>query len=719
MIDLSQPTRLVEGVPLVQDDRRPLTWHVPPAPPSVARGDDGRPKVSLLRRIEDGVCTGGWFELEVEAGWPAEQLEAARAALMEELDEDEVTLTPLSVRGAEAEIFFATAAPAEETLEAALETPPEEGGPTFFRTVTVAQPLLSSPHRARLSARLTPTGVDLFEGALRSGAARVGAVLRLQVEGLRPARAVRATVDWGRVYDHVSTHYRSGAMFHITDARTLVETLREQRIVEIVAVEGPATGDAEGESQDVGAVIDWVQDSLVARFLKPVLPLSREPATASLGSVGEAIGVGSDYVVKAITQIERAVATFDFQQPRVGQRTLVAQAHLADLLGGADPDEHIADASLDHPFFARMAFELRAARPLAELGVAEVVCDWRWGNEVAALRLVPGEEVAGADAFTDQSPDGTWTVDLQITLAEDAPAGAGETVRIDPITGDSRSLTLDLEALLGLRRLDVLPPHMEGLLTLRLAVSHRRDGAVLSSQTEQVTGRARFAFLDVRPEDRLLVEPTFFLAPMRIVPGAPVDADAAVLPLPPPATWRTVEVWSAGDFGGMSQLVATLQSPGGDVVLSFDAGDQKRAARLDFGDSDERAYRVRVVKAWPEGRVEEDPWIDTDLPVLQVGPWPADRLVVSIRPLGPELPQAGLRLVEIAFEYLDPANRVRHEDTVLIHSVSEAPQWTAEIVDPARRAYRFRVTLHRLDGTADIRPWAESEARLLPIPLIG
>ena len=44
---------------------------------------------------------------------------------------------------------------------------------------------------------------------------------------------------------------------------------------------------------------------------------------------------------------------------------------------------------------------------------------------------------------------------------------------------------------------------------------------------------------------------------------------------------------------------------------------------------------------------------------------------------------------------------------------------TAEIVDPARRAYRFRVTLHRLDGTADIRPWAESEARLLPIPLIG
>ena len=522
MLDLGRPAREVGGLPLGLDDREPLHFHILPAPPRVRLDDNGLPRVTLLRKLDEGVLVGGLLELELDVGWPDELVEEARLQLVAETGEEEIVLSPVPVVGASAEVFLATrAVPEEEGLEASLAAALAEGDssstedeapPRFFSTLTTSVPQLNAPHATRFSASLSPGGVRLVEAALASRAAPLGALIRLQVEGLRPGREVLVHVNWARVYEHFSQHHRAGALLYVSEVRQLVETLREQSSIEIVAIEGPRAEGSEDSGGGLDEILQWVQDVLIARFMEPALPLSREPATASLGTTGELLGVGSAYAVKALTQVEEAHATLDFQRPRAVVRTFTAQAHLKDLLPGSSADEHIADGGLQHRWFQIMNFALRPARPLEVDHVREVAGTWAWGNEREALQLTPATAEARADAYMDESPDGRWALDLQITLSDDSPADPGTSHHVGPLHGDSRTLTVDLPRLLGLHRVEVIAPSIEDLISVRVQLRHLRGDAEQDKRVLDLSpGELRIAtwFTDFQAGDRVEASPTW------------------------------------------------------------------------------------------------------------------------------------------------------------------------------------------------------------------
>jgi hypothetical protein len=146
-------------------------------------------------------------------------------------------------------------------------------------------------------------------------------------------------------------------------------------------------------------------------------------------------------------------------------------------------------------------------------------------------------------------------------------------------------------------------------------------------------------------------------------------------------------------------------------------GGEVQAIALDLTDPLDRRYRYRVTRERLDGTDEDAGWRESDRPLLLVAAYEGRTLVVEVRALGPELPAAGLHLIEVELRYLDTTNLVRAVETALIRARSDAFRWEVPLADVTKRAYEYRVRRHRLLGGADETPWMTTDDRLLVVPI--
>jgi hypothetical protein len=720
MIDLEIPSRSVAGVDLAGDDQDPFTYWVL-SPPRIALTPDGTPLVSLLRIVQNGQLTGAVLDLTVELPIRQEAINAARAQLMSEVrnerDRERVTLSALPLLTAEAELLFL-----------GKETRPDGGLSAIVRrTYGWSMPKLLPPYTASFSVVLTSDGARLAEAALRSGGAPVGIVYRLQVEALRPAQQVVVHVDYGRVYDQMSTERKEGTLFTLEDIRTMVEHLRETRAVTVKVIE-PLVPDPAAPKPDTAAALDWVTREIVDKFCQPVLPLDRRPARASLGTLGEMFGVGSVFGFKNITQIERASADVDFSSRSVVVRTLTQTAHLADMLGDAPASGHITDAAPDNPFFQTARLHVTSARPLAATFVKEVAATFTYGPVAIPIRLAAGPDGptdGSAEAYADKSPTHTWTLPMDITMADDAPVDPGVKVHVDGPRGQGRELTLDLEALLGLRAVDVLGSSDTRVLMTNAELEQVRGDDVVGEARRVIVDptqpKATAWFRDFRAGDTIRCTTHHLLADQRIIDLAPAPVTTRLYRLPAPFPGAmTVQLLSDDDWNGITKLVIALQKNPELPASTFELtkNDSSRAVSLDLPDPLDRKYRYKVDRWFDDDHNESDDWMTTDASVLFIGRVAANKLVVDVKTLGDlELPQAGITSIEVLLQYLDPANLVRAIQTVELRARADTYHWEVAIKDPAHRSYQYQVTVHRNSGRDEVGPFTTTTERVLVIPI--
>jgi hypothetical protein len=714
VLDLGVPTRSVAGVDLAADSENPDLFYVFPPVPKVAFRNDA-PDVQLLRFVGDGQLTGGHFRLSVCLSHPPSVLEEVRASLVEQLKRDTVTLATAPVADAAAEVLFV----GRETTESGGLTSLLKRG--FARTSA----LLDPPHTASFAVSLTAEGTRLFEGAMRSGGAPIGVTYWLRTEGLWPAQHVVARVDWGRAYDHFSVHQREGFLLASEDIRKITESLIENRVISIQAVRGLAE-ESEAGSDSLGPAMDWVQRELVERFCEPVMPLSREPARASLGTFGEIFGVGYSFAVKKLKQVERATGEIDFQRSVVLSRTIAVQAHLADLLGGSPPDEHIVDAGIDHPFFQRMVLRVRSAQALPSLHLKEALLHFSYGSTQEALRLTPDSPEAVVETWANASPDRTWSLRPEITFSDDAPLSAGRQVPLPPFTGESRELTLDLKRMLRLARYELRQTPDPRVLLTEAQFFHRRGtdqiGELQLALSPQLTSQLAW-FRDLQPGDRIEVEVRHLLSDSRLVKVPPFLLETETVRIPPAFPGAmTVQLLADDDWSGLDRVIVAIQkqpdSPTGTFI--FDKAAQVQAVNLEMPDPADRKFRYRTTRTWSSGEVQEDEWVESDVSVVVVGKVAANMLVVDVAPTGVELPQAGIRLIEVELSYIDVENQVRDQKTFVIGARGDRFRWEVPVQNPQRRSYEFRIKTHRITGgPPEVGRWTTTTDRILPVPIVA
>jgi hypothetical protein len=475
---------------------------------------------------------------------------------------------------------------------------------------------------------------------------------------------------------------------------------------------------------DLGPSLAWIELHLVERFCEPILPLAREPAGASLGTVGEIFGVGAAFAVKHLTQIEQGHAEVDLQQTRVLVRTLTAHAHLQDLLGQSPADAHIGDAQPDHPFFRRMQLHVETAKPLVESHLEEALLQFTYGTGRTSVRITADSPEAAFEAWADAAADGRWTLLPEVTFAAAAPVRAGERLSFDPIAGTSRELLLDLDRLLGLRRIAIQGPSDDRVAVTRVTLAHRRGEDWRTDHQVRLVGAgaAHEAWLaDVRSGDRIEADVEYLLRDGRRLTSGSLVVDTEVLRLPPPFPGRmTVQLLADDDWSDLDRVVVAVQKaedqPAG--TFEFTEAGQLVPVNLDLPDPTDRTYRYRATRTWSSGLIEEeDAWAVTDASVLVVGRVAATVLVVDLQPVGPDLPDAGIHLIQVELLYVDVEHQIRQTATELIRARADRPRWRIPLADPSRREYEYRITVHRLTGSRDVGPWTTSRERILPIPV--
>jgi hypothetical protein len=436
-------------------------------------------------------------------------------------------------------------------------------------------------------------------------------------------------------------------------------------------------------------------------------------------------GVGSAYGFKHITQIERGTADVDFTQRAVVVRTLTQTAHLADLLGGGPVDPHISDAAPEDPFFERVSLHVTTARPLAATFTREVVADFTYGATHIPIRITGAAPEGSASTYADRSQSRTWTLPLDVTLADDAPVAPGETIHLDGPSGQGRALTLDLEALLGLWSVDVQGSTDPRVLVTRAELQQLRGAEPIGGSREVMLApsqpRQTAWFRDFRPGDSLRCTTHHLLGDGRAVDVPPVAVATRLLRLPPPFPGTmTVQILADDDWTDVERVVVAVQKradlPAGTFV--FDKPGAAVAVALDLPDPTDRSYRYRVERTLSTG-VETEDWQASDASVLFVGRVAAQKLVVDVKTLGElELPEAGINNIAILLQYLDPDNQVRNIQTAVFRARADTFRWEVALKDATRRAYQYQITVYRDSGETEIGNFTTSTDRTLYLPIV-
>jgi hypothetical protein len=277
--------------------------------------------------------------------------------------------------------------------------------------------------------------------------------------------------------------------------------------------------------------------------------------------------------------------------------------------------------------------------------------------------------------------------------------------------------------MLGLVRVDVEDTPDARVLATAVRVAHRRDDGELAVRDLGLSPAAPTQaawFRDRRPGDRILATAKHLLADGRAIDQPSFEVEARSVRLPPPFPGvLTVQLVGADDWSGLERVVVTLQKRAEDPAATrvFDAAGQMEAINLDMPDPVDRTFRYRMTRTWAGGQVEEDDWVSTDVAVVIVGRVAANVLVVDVTPVGPELPEAGVLLIEVELSYIDPEHQVRNIHTAVIRALADSYRWQVALADPQRRTYRYRVTTHRISGQPVVGSWTTSSDRLLPIPV--
>src|SRR5262249_34484124 len=199
-----------------------------------------------------------------------------------------------------------------------------------------------------------------------------------------------------------------------------------------------------------------------------------------------------------------------------------------------------------------------------------------------------------------------------------------------------------------------------------------------------------------QPTDVVGAKVDHLLADGRMVSLPPFPVDTTVVRIPPAFPGAmTVQLVSDADWSELDRVTVAVQksetAPTG--TFAFDKPNATTAISLDMPDPADRSFRYRMTRRLKSGVEEEDPWITTDAPLVVAGRVAANTLVVDVTPVGPELAEAGILLIQVELLYVDVENLVREEKTVVISARGDRFRWEVPVKNPLRKQYDYRVTV--------------------------
>ncbi len=167
-----------------------------------------------------------------------------------------------------------------------------------------------------------------------------------------------------------------------------------------------------------------------------------------------------------------------------------------------------------------------------------------------------------------------------------------------------------------------------------------------------------------------------------------------------------VELVSAGDFGGLAQIVAEIESLTGDsspTQLVFQAAGERQTWTAPTAAPH---YRVRQTLVLADGDLVPLGWVESDRGVFIV----RDPLRRSVQVVGRLLDLGGAW--KLALVALEPGSGAAARTTLVLRDGQAAPLWSFRAAEESG-AFRYQLTLIRSTGERVETPWQEGRGEIL------
>lgn len=695
----------VAGASIYRDHLAPSTFHYLPGPPRIVV-DRGRVGLSLTRYR--GARTGGLLTLEVDLTLSEAALAATRAALSASIGAP-ANLVPVLFR----EGTVRLTALGVDTASATDPDAPTAAPRLVERVLGTTTPSLLGGQRAIFTLELDAEGASLFEASLASAAPSIVIAYDLVFDGLRPARGVRARVDYRMAYDYLRSRATLGSLLFRADLDQEAESLAREGHVTIEDVDLAGADDDEARQRRGEELRATLHELTEAIFFRPAtsprsLGVEASPRGAAIDAAWAHSGrPAAAFVQRELEQHEEQTLAYDLTEARIAVARVAPQGALR-LPAGVDAAALIRDVDLD------------LGVPAAEIQVRVVApADADWGGvEAITVDVRSGAEVRSVALRRDDLdhvvtlPAGDLEQRARVVAVDDAEA-------LGRIDGAARPF----QPLVG-RTVSVDPAQLSQRRTLQIALGFVDFAMVVGARGRLVLGSQTREFL---------------LGPERPSISVPIVGDAAVQ-LEVDLLFADGEPVRIARTIPASETLALLDQPANlfqvamvalrdplaryaSIVVEIDPADgaPHRLFALDAATPSARWSRRRVPGApatfryhtraiGKDTRVIEGTWRDATGSLLLVGDLDARLETIDVILLGAQKTLgAMLRLTSLA-----PPPDVDATVEILL----DGDQLEASVQVPFQGARRYRAegTVFTEQGDRAIAPLdATSEVLLLPV----
>lgn len=212
MLTFESPFYEIEDVIVFRDHASPTTFHYLAGPPHLTVTGDGKPTFLLLKyknaidNMSAGAAPtrdqlgGAFLMFGVDCGLPQSTKDAITSKLQSLAPQagGPISLVPVLYTKGKVSVVALD----EQKAVVTAQDEAKKSASKFVRGILgSATPSLLQDLRAIFSVSLTPDAATLIENAYESDLSPIGVMYEVEFAGLRPALAVKATVDMSRVYE--------------------------------------------------------------------------------------------------------------------------------------------------------------------------------------------------------------------------------------------------------------------------------------------------------------------------------------------------------------------------------------------------------------------------------------------------------------------------------------------------------------------------------------
>ncbi len=598
----------VGSLTLFRDHASNSTFHYLPGSPQVVM-ENGTPGLQLIR-FRGPSQSGGILSLDVQLAHDPALLAGAAAELSRRFS-FHPNLVPVLFNEGMARLSILDFQQ--------LETADGSSRSMFVEKVLgTSMPSLLGQQRAIFSARLSPEGTSLLEGAITSSGTPVLVIYDLQFSGLRAARGVRARIRYRMAFEYLRSRFAANTLYFKTDLDREAETLTRDGLIEIedVDYQGVDAATLAKRAEEIRRTLSELMEGLFFRPAASPASLAAHEAMPSPDANAYWASNGRPqigFLMRALNQEEEDVITYDLSETRVARKNIAPQGAIRPPAGSAA--KLILDVTTDWPpsLSKVRAFTLPEAN---WNGVSAIEVTFRQGNEIRTLIL------------SREKPDLSINLlgrpveyRLRVIAAAD-PEALG-----NPPNSNDEFQSLSVENLC----LD--PSQLADRRVLRIAV-----GAVDFSTVSKISGRLQmnehrrsFMLDQSRPEFSVPVwgnESLHLDAELSLIADETISVERTILPTEPvviinqPAgRFHLVEVMLQDPLDRYDSIHVTLEAAAGARRQNFTLDASMPVAHWSSPKDAvaQRSFRYKTRKVLRNAMIAEEDWQEGTGSLLVVG----------------------------------------------------------------------------------------------------